>query len=126
MMEPIWLTVEDVTWIHDAQINEFGGARGTRDETLLLSALGRPRHKWAYGETSLQAMAAGYAFGIVKNHPFIDGNKRTAFAACVVFLMINGERLTASQSDATAAMLRLAASELSEVEFAGWLAEHDV
>lgn len=125
MIEPHWLGIDDILWIHDQQIAAFGGAIGLRDEKLLLSALDPPRNKFAYdGETSLAVPGAAYAFGLAMNHPFIDGNKRTAFVACAVFLAINGGSLTASQASATRAMLGLASGNLSEQDFAGWLANH--
>jgi death on curing protein len=108
--------------IHDEQLAQHGGGAGTRDEGLLESALARPINTAAYNpEADVAALAAAYAFGIAKNHPFIDGNKRTAYVAMELFLMDNGFVLTASDEDALFAMLRLAAGEMGEEEYAGWI-----
>ena len=119
-----WLTFEQVVEFHDRNVAIFGGPSGIRDAALLQSALDRPRNKWAYGEGSISKLAAAYAFGIAKNHPFVDGNKRTAFIAMAVFLLANGHCLVASQDDATAAMLALASGTLSEDGLAAWLEAH--
>jgi death-on-curing protein len=101
----------------------FGGPPGIRDEGLLDSALARPRNTYAYRpESTLADLAASYAFGLAKNHPFVDGNKRAAFLSIGVFLAINGHRLVASQVDAIRAILALAAGELSENDVAKWIA----
>jgi death-on-curing protein len=110
--------------MHLELIAEYGGSAGVRDEGLLDSALARPHHLAAYGEPDFFALAASYAFGISRNHPFIDGNKRVAFVCMAVFLELNGWTLTASQQDATETMLRLAAGELNEEALVAWVTEH--
>ena len=108
--------------VHEEQLAQHGGGAGLRDEGLLESALARPVNLAAYNpEADAAALAAAYAFGIAKNHPFIDGNKRTAFVAMELFLMDNGYALTASDEDALMMMLRLAAGEMSEAEYAEWI-----
>lgn len=121
MKEPIWLPRKLVVTIHARAIKEFGGSYGVRDEGLLESALARPQNLAAYGEPSLFALAAAYAFGLAKNHAFIDGNKRVAFAAIDVFLQLNGYELSASDVEATVMMQDLAAGSLSEDELAAWI-----
>ena len=123
MTEPRWLPKDLILAVHDRQLAEHGGAAGVRDEGLLESALARPQNLFAYGECDVAALAGAYAFGIARNHPFVDGNKRTAFVACELFLAANGYDLTASDEECLAMMLGLAAGELSEVEFAAWLRE---
>jgi death on curing protein len=118
---PIWVLPSVVEATHDAQCAEHGGALGTRDVGSLDSGLARPRNLHAYAETDLCALAAAYASGIVRNHPFIDGNKRTAFLAAYVFLGLNGLDLTADEADAAAAMLSLASGDIREDAFAEWL-----
>lgn len=124
MKEPIWVLREVVLIAHEQSLAEFGGAAGTRDEGLLDSALSKPENLFAYGTPSVFQLAASYGFGLVKNHSFIDGNKRIGFIVAVVFLQLNGWRLEASEVDATLRTLALAAGELSEAEFAEWLAAH--
>jgi death-on-curing protein len=119
--EPVWLSRALISAIHDEQIAEHGGSPGLRDEGLLESALARPRNLAAYGKPDLAALAAAYAFGLARNHPFVDGNKRTAFVAAELFLDLNGHDLVASDEDCVTAMLSLAAGETSEAEFAAWL-----
>ena len=121
MNQPVWVLRSVIDVIHELQLAEHGGAPGVRDENLLASALARPVNAYAFGERDLCVLAASYAFGIVRNHPFVDGNKRTAFLAAYVFLNINGCQLFASEMDATTAVLDLAESESSEAEFATWL-----
>lgn len=120
MREPRWLPKDLIRAVHDRQLAEHGGARGVRDQGLLESALARPQNLFAYGETDVVALAGAYAFGIARNHPFIDGNKRTAFVACELFLAANRYALTASDEECLAMMLSLAASEIDEAEFAAW------
>jgi death-on-curing protein len=110
-----------LTLLHDESLAQHGGAGGLRDEGLLESALARPLNLVAYGEPDHADLAAAYASGLAKNHAFVDGNKRAAFLAVGLFLGLNGYRLTATQPDATAAVLSLAASELGEAEFAAWV-----
>jgi len=108
--------------VHEEQLAQHGGGVGLRDDGLLESALARPENLAAYDvDADAAALAASYAFGIAKNHPFIDGNKRTAFVAMELFLMDNGFVLTASDEDALMTMLRLAAGEMSEAEYAQWI-----
>ena len=124
MNEPEWLDIELVFDFHAEQLALFGGADGIRDRGLLESALARPINKFAYGETELAALAAAYGFGIARNHPFIDGNKRTALASMIVFLGLNGIDLDATQEEATAIILGLAAGEIPEEILANWIADH--
>lgn len=122
MSEPVWLFREALVVLHDESIAEHGGIEGIRDQGLLESALARAQNRFAYeNETDLHRLAATYAFGIAKNHPFADGNKRAAFLAAGMFLRVNGIRLTASQADATMVMYDLAASKIDEATFAAWL-----
>ena len=121
MNTPIWLLREAVLATHERLLSEFGGASGIRDAGLLDSALARPENLLAYGKPTIHELAAAYAFGIVKNHPFIDGNKRTGFTAAVMFLERNGQIFTASEVDATIQTLALAAGELVEPGYASWL-----
>lgn len=109
---------------HDEALAAHGGASGVRDIGLLESALARPKNLFAYGEHDIAALAAAYAFGIVRNHPFVDGNKRTAFMTAVFFLELNGHRFMANEVEATLRTLALAASEIDEAEFAVWLREN--
>lgn len=124
MKEPEWLTLNIVLDIHAEQLALFGGPDGLRDQGLLESALARPLNKFAYGETDLPAFAAAYAFGIARNHPFVDGNKRAAFASIYVFLELNGFELTASEEELTAIMLELASGAIEEDMLAQWIGEH--
>jgi death-on-curing protein len=121
MTEPEWLDLEILIDIHAEQLALFGGPAGIRDQGMLESALGRPQNKFAYGETDLVALAAAYAFGIARNHPFIDGNKRAALAAMIVFLNLNGVDVLVPQPDMTAAILAVAAGEVEEEILAQWL-----
>jgi death-on-curing protein len=124
MSEPEWLERDIVLDFHAEQLALFGGADGIRDLALLESALARPINKFAYGETDLVVLAAAYGFGIARNHPFVDGNKRTAFASIIVFLGLNGIELDAPPETATAVMLSLAAGEIGEGDLAQWIAAH--
>ncbi len=125
-MKVLWLPQEAVTAMHRRQIAEHGGSDGIRDRGLLESALARPEQLLAYGDPSPDraALAAAYAFGLARNHPFIDGNKRTALVAARTFLVINGTNLVAAQEDKLAMFLRLAAGEISEEALAAWIREH--
>lgn len=121
MKEPIWVEEADVFAIHDRVLALHGGGAGVRDETLLQSALARPRQHDAYADPpGIIDMAALYIAGVVRNHPFIDGNKRTGFVIGVLFLEMNGYRFVASEEDATQAILALAAGTLDEAGFAAW------
>lgn len=116
-----WLIEGVVIAMHGEQISEHGGSLGIRDAGLLSSALARPQNQATYGEPSVFDLAAAYAFGIIRNHPFVDGNKRTGFLAAYVFLDINGWELIASEVEAVAAVLALATNEMDEAGFASWL-----
>ena len=124
MTEPEWIGVAVALAIHEEQIAEHGGGEGVRDAGLLESALGRPRNAWGYGVTDLCALAASLGHGIARNHPFVDGNKRTAFVAVETCLILNGVELAAGDADCVVAMLDLAAGEMTEAEFAAWLRDH--
>ena len=121
MKEPEWVLRETVLTLHEQSLAQFGGLAGIRDEGLLDSALGRPQNLFAYGKPTLFALAASYAFGLAKNHPFIDGNKRTAFVTAVLFLELNGRRFAAEEADAAVRTLALAAGEMTEAEYEAWL-----
>jgi death-on-curing protein len=119
--EPIWLRLEAILAAHDQQLAEHGGGAGIRDRGLLESALARPLNLHAYGEPSLAKLAAAYAFGIAKNHPFVDGNKRTALVAAELFLGVNGYDLIADDVEVVKVFLALAAGEINEEELAAWI-----
>ena len=119
--DPVWLDPRVIEAVHDRLLAEHGGAAGVRDPGLLASALDRARNRAAYDDADLCALAAAYAVGIVRNHPFVDGNKRTAFIAAHVFLARNGLQLSAAENEATRAMLALAAGDMAEEAFAAWL-----
>lgn len=122
MTEPEWLSKAIILAVHDEQLAEHGGGTGVRDDGLLDSALARPQNRLAYDAAAdLATLAAAYAFGIARNHPFIDGNKRTAFVAAELFLNLNGMTLSASDEACVLTMLRLAAGEIEEDAFAAWL-----
>ena len=121
MNEPVWVTEEDCLSFHDKLLARFGGASGVRDKGLLLSALARPQHVFAYEKPSLFDLAAAYAHGIVKNHPFIDGNKRSGFLAATLFLEANGIRVNGDERDAVIQTLALAAGESTLQDFSAWL-----
>lgn len=120
----VWLDPQVLRAVHEEQLAEHGGATGTRDEGLFESALARPQNLAAYGEPDVAALAAAYGVGLARNHPFIDGNKRTAFVAVELFLALNGHRLTANDTDCVLTMLAVAAGDLDEPGFAAWLREH--
>ena len=124
MSEPTWLDVAEVIDMHTEQLALFGGADGIRDQGLLESALARPKNRWHYGETDLAALAAAYAFGLARNHPFVDGNKRAAFHALVVFLRMNDVDFRPDPAQATAIILALAAGEVSEESLARWIKDN--
>lgn len=118
--EPVWLDGEIALAIHDRQLAEHGGGRGLRDRGALDSALARPINRWTYGEGDRTPLAAAYAFGIARNHPFADGNKRTAWVMARLFLRLNRADITFSPEDAVRTVLALAAGELGEEELADW------
>lgn len=119
----IWIATEVAEAAHLEQIAEHGGGEGVRDAGLLASAMARPRNLVDYGTPDIADLAAAYAFGIARNHPFIDGNKRTAAVVSETFLMLNGYALTASDAELVVAMLALAAGELEESELGDWFRE---
>lgn len=119
--EPIWVLESIVLAIHDEQIAEHGGAAGVRDPGLLDSALNRPRQRHHYESVPLPALGASYAYGIVRNHPFRDGNKRTGLVVAELFLALNGWTLTASNADCVLTILKLAAGELTEDDMVDWI-----
>ena len=121
MTDWIWVRPDALMALHAEQLAEHGGASGVRDQGLLESALARPENLAAYEEPTAHELAAAYAYGIVKNHPFVDGNKRTGFLAAAVFLELNGFVLQAEEVDAVEKVLGLAAGALSEEDFARWL-----
>lgn len=122
MDEPVWLTRTMIEVLHTEQVIEHGGALGIRDEGLLESALARPRDRWGYAaETDLAILAAAYGFGLAKNHPFLDGNKRSALVAVYTFLAINDLDLDPPETEAAAVILGLADGSVSEEELAGWI-----
>ena len=123
MSEPFWLTREAVLAVQGELLSRFGGLAGIRDEGLLDSALNRPLHLFHYGEPSLFDLAAAYAEGIVKNHPFLDGNKRAGFMAAYTFLGINGQQLEAPEEEAVLQTLALAADAIGATEFSAWLSK---
>jgi len=122
--EPAWVTYDQVIAMHSRQLRRFGGAPGLRDDGMLRSALERPINKWQFEQAGLPELAAGYAFGLVKNHAFVDGNKRTAFMTMVTFLRKNGVRFSPDQAQATTMMIALAAGEVSEESLARWLRDN--
>jgi death-on-curing protein len=124
MNEPIWLELQAVQVLHDEQLAEHGGSPGVRDAGLLESALARPRNAWSYGEQDLVALAALYAAGIMRNHPFVDGNKRAGFLAAYAFLDVNGLEIVADEVEVVVQCLALAASEIDNAAFAAWLREN--
>jgi death-on-curing protein len=124
MKEPRWLDLNIVLDVHAEQLALFGGAEGLRDPGLLESALARPLNKFGYGETDLAVLAAAYAFGLARNHAFVDGNKRAAFGSIIVFLGLNGIDFDVPPEHATAIILALAAGEVSEESLARWIRDN--
>lgn len=124
MSEPRWITTQQAITMHAEQLAIFGGPAGLRDEGMLESALGRPQNKWAYGETDLAVLAAAYAYGLARNHSFVDGNKRAAFMCMMVFLRKNGVEFSPDGSQATIAMVNLASGEIGEEGLARWIRDN--
>jgi death on curing protein len=124
LIDWVWLDAAVATALHAAQLREHGGGKGTRDLAALESALARPQNLAAYGEPDAASLAAAYAFGIARNHPFVDGNKRTAAVASELFLIRNGFWLQANDAEVVVAFLALAAGELAEDEMADWFRRH--
>ena len=125
MNEPIWLDSQDLYVLHNQLLARFGGLEGIRDEGLLESALYRPVQKFQYEpKSTLAALAASYSYGIARNHPFFDGNKRSALLAAIVFLEINGMKFNATEEEAVLETLALAGGERTEEEYASWLTKN--
>jgi len=124
VIDPVWLTTPLVIAIHDKQLRRHGGPGGLRDEGALESALGRPLNKWAYEGADLASLAAAYAFGIARNHPFVDGNKRTALLSIVTFLGLNDVDFIASEAEAAVIIRDLAAGLVSEDNLARWIRDN--
>jgi death-on-curing protein len=122
--EPVWLTPELVKAIHDRQLRLFGGPAGLRDEGALESALGRPVNRWAYEAAGLPELAAAYAFGIARNHPFVDGNKRAALLSLVTFLGLNGIEFVADEAEAVVMIRGLAAGDIDESGLTRWIRDN--
>jgi len=122
--ERLWITYEQATAIHSRQLRRFGGAPGLRDEAMLRSALERPINRCTYEQAQLAELAAAYAFGLAKNHAFVDGNKRIAFMAMMIFLRKNGVLFAPDPAQATAIILALAASEVSEEGLTRWIRDN--
>jgi death on curing protein len=124
MNEPFWLTVAMIVAVHDEQLAIHGGSAGLRDHALLESALDRARNKWAYEQAALPELAAANGYGIARNHPFIDGNKRTALLAIYTFLGVNDVDFVVPEADAATIILALAAGEVSEDSLARWIRDN--
>ncbi|QQO19799.1 type II toxin-antitoxin system death-on-curing family toxin [Bradyrhizobium diazoefficiens] len=122
--EPHWIAYEQAVAIHSRQLRRFGGAPGLRDQGMLRSALERPINKWRNEQALLDELAAAYAFGLAKNHAFVDGNKRIAFMAMMVFLHKNGVPFSPAPAEATAIILSLAAGEVSEESLTRWVRDN--
>lgn len=120
----VWLDPDMLRAVHEEQLAEHGGAAGTRDDGLFESAIARPQNQAGYGESDAADLAAAYGFGIARNHPFIDGNKRTAFVAVELFLDLNGFKLAADDAACVLTMLAVAAGQMDEATFARWLRQH--
>jgi death-on-curing protein len=117
----VWIEEAVVLALHEEQLTEHGGAVGLRDLGLLQSALARPQHLATYGQPDVAALAAAYSYGVARNHPFMDGNKRTAFTVTELFLTLNGYELAADDQSCVVTMLRVAEGSVSEAEFADWI-----
>jgi death-on-curing protein len=122
--EPAWVTYDQVIAMHSRELRRFGGAPGLRDEGMLSSAIERPASKWHYERAELPELAAAYAFGLAKNHAFVDGNKRVALMVMMTFLRKNNVRFAPEQAHATAIMMALAAGEVSEQSLARWIRDN--
>lgn len=122
--EPLWISYEQAIAIHSRQLRRFGGAPGLRDEGMLRSALDRPINKWRYEQAPIDELAAAYAFGLARNHAFVDGNKRIAFMAMMVFLHKNGVAFSPDPAEATTIILSLAAGEVSEQSLLRWIRDN--
>jgi death-on-curing protein len=124
MSEPFWLTRQMIVAIHDEQLAIHGGASGLRDEGMLESALDRPKNRWAYEQAEFAELAAAFAFGIARNHPFVDGNKRTSLLALYTFLGVNGIDFIVPEAEAAAMILALAAGEVNEEGLTRWIRDN--
>jgi len=124
VQEPLWITYEQAVAIHSRQLRRFGGAPGLRDEGMLQSALEQPINKWRSEQASLDELAAAYAFGLAKNHAFVDGNKRLSFMAMMVFLHKNGVAFSPDPAEATTIILSIAAGEVSEQSLTRWIRDN--
>lgn len=124
MSEPRWLSLDEVTAVHEKQLKRFGGPPGIRDAGALESALDRARNRFHYGETDMAALAAAYAFGLARNHAFVDGNKRIAFLTMMMFLRLNKIAFAPDQAQATAIILSLAAGDTSEEALTRWIRDN--
>jgi len=122
--EPIWIRDDIVVALHNRQLAEHGGPQGTRDQGLLESALNSPKHKWHYEQAPIEKLAATLAHAIAKNHPFVDGNKRTAYVCMRLFLKLNGMDIVASQEEKVKVVLALASGELDFDGLIGWIKDH--
>lgn len=123
-MEPRWLSLEEILVAHERQLRRFGGPSGIRDNGALESALARPQNRYHYGTTELAELAASYAFGLTRNHAFVDGNKRIGFLAMMMFLRLNGVAFSPDQAEAATIILSLAAGEISEESLARWIRDN--
>lgn len=127
MSEPFWLVRREVDELHRRSIKQFGGSDGVRDGSLIDSALARPVNRWNYEpDSDLATLAASYGYGLVKNHGYVDGNKRIGFLAMSIFLYVNGLMLDAGEPEATIVTLEVAAGERSEEELAAWIRERSI
>lgn len=124
MRKWVWIERSVILAAHDEQLVEHGGSPGIRDAGLLDSALARPLNRAAYGKPDAAELAAAYAYGLVRNHPFVDGNKRTAFIALELFLALNGHEFVADDADCAMCVLALAAGTMKEAAFAEWVRRH--
>ncbi len=124
MIEPRWLSLEEVIAAQEKQLVRFGGPGGIRDENALASALARPINRWRYEQADLATLAASYAFGLARNHAFLDGNKRIAFVSMMVFLRLNGVRFAPDPAQATTAIIRLASGEIDEAGLTRWIRDN--
>jgi death-on-curing protein len=124
MSDPFWLTSQMVIAIHDEQLTILGGASGMRDESMFESALDRPRNKWTYEQAGLAELAAAYSFGIARNDPFVDGNKRMALLALYTFLVMNDVDFDVPEAEAAAIFLSLAAGDVSEESLTRWIRDN--
>lgn len=124
--QPVWVWIDPAVLdaVHDEQLAEHGGMAGVRASNMLASALARPENQAAYGQPDVADLAAAYGYGLARNHPFVDGNKRTAFVAMELFLALNGHALEASDADCVLVMLNVASGEMTEPAFATWIRNH--